>query len=1411
MSYIQKSPTAHEPSYLTQPSLKSPASVPIIIDEELDSLKTLAKNASDEYFETITNLNRSGGLSPTPSIAPLKSHLFRSESTFFNNDSKIQEIRRGRFIGKLLHGVSYNYSLENYQQIITDKIKRISVSNLLPEDMARKMSKTIGKKIAKLELFLMNFQRKSEKSTVFSSFDLNKEKTLVSFEVQRIVRKEVMELNGLLNFLKTSVYFNNRSEEAENTPQVSLGISSDLIYDKIPKPKHENFQFLREEHLRDYINDLHKEKYSVSKLQKLTRLLEYLPQLVFFRLQTEKSELFLAELADLIPSTPFIYPNNPEQALIRCREISRGLILPFDFNFDNPTMLFYNIDNFFQENYQKQGFFLEFNEYILRDERLKENEKNPSVFQDPDQILDCKDSTLKFKKSHWVEDLRFFAETDKFQRQQRVVLDEFFNIRLYNWLKFLTMNNLEHMQMRISRLIRDLKESASQNRDFEELYFEFLSAYYKLLVLKSRNSIAKLLSYLNFFRMIQKDLTTSQSLEIDEKSLNSEKINDKNQREDEEKKFIEKSLFRLFEKQNKFDKYVLSSPVRTHEGLVNIIQDFEKLQKDLYKLDENTIKQAMKSEETKETFFRGLRDDFLINSEDFVILEDFNKEKVVYDAVIHDFFDLADEILKIASFYLHLIEKERKNKSSHVVFKEDRNPLDREEVLQQDEETLLNEILDLECRFHYEKVKYVMKLREVLDNCYVRRERLRISEMIMEIAAKRPAFDLTKNTILESYQLEITNLVTKNQLLGEILDYQRKLEKDTIILGCELAKKTRKTQENEGNEIKSRVSEEKGEKDDIEDIDKAFYLNENDENYEKTDICSIVSELTQEDMMFYFEKIAKFLENLRDSEKILIRFSDSSDSTDTLTRLVLLNLSYQQIGYFWSKLRYNFLLFDDLLDFKFLENDPVLDKPLGYEIFKREFFKQYYERADRPNRETMNKRDNSQRVIRIANNKVLIHRAEFLELMFNYIEFQRLRLLINVNLFQIAFLLDLYKDQLRLFYENPFYMMQAIGISAVIDNFNIFKYFIGLDKLKCSSEIIDLQNWVFYMITPKRMIEPALLLNSLLSLEVLASIGVTLNNLYIAELAKELPNEKDLRKKLKGSARLFFYNIFEKKKRQIYLATTLNLVVTKNLERIRAKLKNKKNLKETLTRMNKLDSSEKKPKRDLAILEMFCTILQKELAFDLMKIQTILIRNQLVKFDKKLPFPKRTFELSPLTTHDYTENLDKELELELKKKQNSAFFDEFGYALNIFIIPSLEEILKIVQLDFDTHQAIEYEEVFYDEDEYRLEEQFLDIKEDSRIPLKKLIERQRKIPLRKVNRLYQRKKHFVNKGFEYLEKTALFIMMNVLFSLHNVLLLEYFMNVLESHPQDIFYLKMGFLESETLLIDNNGKASPIIF
>lgn len=59
------------------------------------------------------------------------------------------------------------------------------------------------------------------------------------------------------------------------------------------------------------------------------------------------------------------------------------------------------------------------------------------------------------------------------------------------------------------------------------------------------------------------------------------------------------------------------------------------------------------------------------------------------------------------------------------------------------------------------------------------------------------------------------------------------------------------------------------------------------------------------------------------------------------------NLYLQQIFSIWRRLVQDKPLFTELKDFIFLENDIILDQPYNYEIFKREFFKLYFEKAEK--------------------------------------------------------------------------------------------------------------------------------------------------------------------------------------------------------------------------------------------------------------------------------------------------------------------------------------------------------------------------------------------------------------------------------------------------------------------------------
>lgn len=78
-----------------------------------------------------------------------------------------------------------------------------------------------------------------------------------------------------------------------------------------------------------------------------------------------------------------------------------------------------------------------------------------------------------------------------------------------------------------------------------------------------------------------------------------------------------------------------------------------------------------------------------------------------------------------------------------------------------------------------------------------------------------------------------------------------------------------------------------------------------------------------------------------------------------------------------------------------------------------------------------------------------IRREDYLELVFNLAEFLKIRETINYELFATAFILEIYKEQLRIFFPTDLSLLVGIGMQYS----NIFKNFISLDKLKSSAVI----------------------------------------------------------------------------------------------------------------------------------------------------------------------------------------------------------------------------------------------------------------------------------------------------------------------------------------------------------------------
>ncbi len=106
-----------------QDSSQSPAKS-IIQDEDLEKIKSEYLKTYNEWKESLEKMNDEKFES---------NNILFTKKSFFNNDRKIQDFRRGRLFSSLLNAKSYTHTMDNYQELLTEKIRNNSNSHILPE------------------------------------------------------------------------------------------------------------------------------------------------------------------------------------------------------------------------------------------------------------------------------------------------------------------------------------------------------------------------------------------------------------------------------------------------------------------------------------------------------------------------------------------------------------------------------------------------------------------------------------------------------------------------------------------------------------------------------------------------------------------------------------------------------------------------------------------------------------------------------------------------------------------------------------------------------------------------------------------------------------------------------------------------------------------------------------------------------------------------------------------------------------------------------------------------------------------------------------------------------------------------------------------------------------------------------
>jgi hypothetical protein len=132
---------------------------------------------------------------------------------------------------------------------------------------------------------------------------------------------------------------------------------------------------------------------------------------------------------------------------------------------------------------------------------------------------------------------------------------------------------------------------------------------------------------------------------------------------------------------------------------------------------------------------------------------------------MQDMRDLEEELLKSGSFYIgkheHLVNTECEKAYPHV-----------------DRITLLEDLLDKELDFQFEKVQIVQAYMETYEHISDPLEQQRLIQVVVDLMATRPRLNLSASYFTDSYEAEKQVLTKHAQLMRVISVNQMKYEKE---------------------------------------------------------------------------------------------------------------------------------------------------------------------------------------------------------------------------------------------------------------------------------------------------------------------------------------------------------------------------------------------------------------------------------------------------------------------------------------------------------------------------------------------------------------------------------------------------------------------------------------------------------
>lgn len=627
-----------------------------------------------------------------------------------------------------------------------------------------------------------------------------------------------------------------------------------------------------------------------------------------------------------------------------------------------------------------------------------------------------------------------------------------------------------------------------------------------------------------------------------------------------------------------------------------------------------------------------------------------NNKKMLYDVSLHDFQQEVHYISGLASFYIQF--KQPKVPLSASVSLNIESPafdnIDRQE--------LTDEILRLHMRFLLEKVKLLRKYKEL--SLSVTKDKILKGfwEISLNLITSKPRFPLFNEQIMNTYAIELSSLETYHELLISLVSFHEQQQK--ILFD--------------------------------------FYRDKR----EKPLLSAIESLQEQKKLLISTNALVKLLFELNSSLQVV---RENFKEKCQVERNIIENVFLRKSLELWTQIIEEHPINEYINEFNFIDHDEILDDFGVYDNFMGFMLRGSLEsKTDSPKLKKSLQASNLQ-----SRDKLILS--------LNLVEFIRTRSKIRKFLYSLSVSLKTFKEQQVIFVKDPTKIENIVGISLSTSS-NFLKNFISLEGLKCNMDVVLLKNWVIYLINQKKMDEPFLYLQYLFTLNSLTNVYILINNQYFSRILKEFaPKDKEIStnllesalisKKLQECSQDFFYDIFEKKKTVAFKILSFKRVsvftLSANTNAINSHSQEPKILNKNVN-YNPFFSKGYKS-ANAQIINDFTSLLNKEIHYELMKLNTILLRDSLEDLNKKLPKKLKLFKQVPLISPKYlhvssqqglkasafftpawkpatnmkalVETLNKKTskKIEETSKEDKNFNENL---LNIGVLPSIEDIMK---------------------------------------------------------------------------------------------------------------------------------------